>query len=55
MVEALTHGLGGDDGTRGPLVLVAMAPRGEFVTYGVGVPLLTMRDTEKARGRVAVG
>ncbi len=27
---------------------------GNFVTYGIGVPLLTMRDTQKARGRVPV-
>ena len=29
-------------------------PTGHFATYGVGVPLLDMRDPEKARGRVPV-
>jgi hypothetical protein len=27
---------------------------GEFVTHGVGVPLLTMRNPEAASGRAAV-
>jgi hypothetical protein len=34
--------------------LVELAPKGEFVTYGVGVSLMEMRDTEKARGRAPV-
>ncbi len=31
-----------------------IAPVGEFVTYGVGIPLMQMRFPEKARGRVPV-
>jgi len=31
-----------------------VSPRGHFATYGVGVPLLAMRDPAKARGRVPV-
>jgi len=27
----------------------------ELITYGVGVSLMQMRNTKKARGRVAVG
>lgn len=35
--------------------LIEVTPEGEFVTYGVGVPLMKMRDPEQARGRAPVG
>ena len=35
--------------------LVEITPIKEFVTYGVGVSLMQMRDTEQARGRAPVG
>jgi len=31
--------------------LLEIRPTGDFVTYGVGVPLLGMRDPKKARVR----
>jgi len=34
--------------------LIEVTPRGEFVTYGVGVSLMQMRDPEQARGRAPV-
>jgi hypothetical protein len=34
--------------------VVEIRPEGEFVTYGVGVPLMKMRDPAAARGRVPV-
>ena len=34
--------------------LVEIIPTGEFVTYGVGVRLIEMRDPDKARGRAPV-
>jgi hypothetical protein len=34
--------------------VVEIRPEGEFVTYGVGVPLMKMRDPGAARGRVPV-
>ena len=40
--------------TSPPYAVIEVTPEKEFITYGVGVPLLTMRDPEKARGRVAV-
>jgi hypothetical protein len=52
---ALTRGLTFDDGARGALLGIGVRPVGDFVTYGVGVSLLTMRDTEAARGRAPVG
>jgi predicted pyridoxine 5'-phosphate oxidase superfamily flavin-nucleotide-binding protein len=33
---------------------IIVEPKGDFVTYGIGVSLMEMRDTEKARGRVPV-
>lgn len=51
--RALTGGLE-VDGARGPLVAIRVRPHGEAVTYGVGVRLLAMRDTELARGRVPI-
>lgn len=35
-------------------IVIVVEPVGEFVTYGVGVSLMEMRDTVKARGRVPV-
>jgi hypothetical protein len=32
-------------------VVVEIVPEGEFVTYGIGVPLMKMRDPAVARGR----
>jgi hypothetical protein len=34
--------------------VIVVEPVGEFVTYGVGVSLMEMRDTVKARGRTPV-
>jgi hypothetical protein len=34
--------------------IIEIDPEGDFVTYGVGVSLMQMRDTEAARGRVGV-
>ena len=35
--------------------LIEVTPHGEFVTYGIGIPLMQMRFPEKARGRAPVG
>ncbi|MCD2443630.1 pyridoxamine 5'-phosphate oxidase family protein [Agromyces sp. SYSU K20354] len=51
--HALLHGLEvTDGGERGALIAIGVRPVGDFVTYGIGVSLLGMRDTELARGRV---
>jgi hypothetical protein len=34
--------------------VIEVVPEGEFVTYGLGVPLMAMRDPAAARGRVPV-
>ena len=38
----------------GSTTIFEITPRGEFVTYGEGVSLSQMRDTELARGRAPV-
>lgn len=51
----LTAGITAGNCEPGEPVVFELVPIGTFVTYGVGVPLRTMRDTDAARGRVAVG
>jgi hypothetical protein len=34
--------------------LIEVTPEGEFITYGVGIPLMKMRDPALARGRAPV-
>lgn len=51
VAKALTRGISEKDLDTG--VLVAIEPRGDFVTYGIGTSLLGMRNTELARGRIA--
>lgn len=36
------------------LCIIEVEPEKDFLTYGVGVPLLTMRNPQQARGRVRV-
>jgi len=39
---------------RASSAIIEICPEGHFVTYGIGVSLMTMRDTALARGRVPV-
>jgi hypothetical protein len=39
---------------RSEAAVIEIMPEGAFVTYGVGVPLMKMRDTEVSRARVSV-
>lgn len=50
----LEEGLTEESGELPPSVIVELTPRGDFITYGVGVSLSQMRDTGLARGRVPV-
>ena len=53
--EAIVGPLIEDHGTPDENCIIEIHPTGHFATYGVGVPLLDMRDPEKARGRTPVG
>lgn len=47
----LTRGVG----DLGETCVVRIEPRGRFVTYGIGIPMMQMRRPEKALARVPVG
>ena len=51
---ALLRGLAEDEDRVADMCIIAVEPVGDFVTYGVGMPMMQMRDTEKARNRVPV-
>lgn len=54
--DALTKGLKPVKGNSdGPLLGIGIRPVGDFITYGVGVPVYKMLDTEAARGRAPSG
>lgn len=52
--QALHKGMEVDDEFIAATAVIEVEPIKHFVTYGVGVPLMAMRDPEKASGRVAV-
>jgi uncharacterized pyridoxamine 5'-phosphate oxidase family protein len=54
ITRSLTRGLEDLEQYRTRICILRVRPCGEFVTYGVGVPLLTMRRPEAARGRAPV-
>jgi hypothetical protein len=51
---ALLRGLTEDQERLATMCIIEIEPVGDFITYGVGIPLMQMRDTEKARGRAPV-
>jgi len=55
IIDVLLKGMVDDPALRETTCVLEVRPTGDFVTYGVGVPLLDMRDPEKARGRAPVG
>lgn len=54
VVKAIFRGLEADSHLLANLCVIEVTPEKEFVTYGVGVSLMQMRDTEAARGRAPV-
>lgn len=54
VVAALTEGMADAETLRTDLCLIALTPRGDFLTYGIDVSLRDMMDPEKAGGRAAV-
>ena len=55
LLETLMGRLIEQHGTIAENCIIEIRPSGHFVTYGVGVSLLEMRDPQKARGRTPVG
>jgi hypothetical protein len=54
IVTAIFRGATVDEELVAGSCLIEVAPEGEFVTYGVGIPLFQMRQPELARGRAPV-
>lgn len=54
VIQALMRGKVEDLELVAQTCVIEVEPTGHFVTYGVGVPLLAMRDPKKARARVPV-
>jgi hypothetical protein len=54
--DALTKGMRQtEDGSHGMLLGVRIRPVGDFITYGVGVPVVKMLDPKAASGRAPSG
>jgi hypothetical protein len=54
ILRKLTRGLKPSAEELAGACIIRIRPAGAFVTYGVGVPLRTMRNPEAARGRAPV-
>ena len=54
VLEALFKGMEIDEQFVAASCLIRIEPQGDFVTYGVGVSMRTMRNPEKSGGRVSV-
>lgn len=54
VLKRLLRGLEKDEELLASMCILEIEPQGEFVTYGVGVPLMAMRDAKKARRRAPV-
>lgn len=54
IIQALMKGMADQEEIVAESCMLVIRSTGHFVTYGVGVPLLDMRDPEKARGRAPV-
>jgi len=54
LLHALFHGLETNQEMLTTTAVLEIEPLGEFVTYGIGIPLMQMRHREKARGRAPV-
>ena len=54
VLHALMRGMEKDTEKVASMCVIEIVPKGDFVTYGVGIPLMTMREPEKASGRAPV-
>ena len=54
VIAPLMKGLELSEEVRRETCIIRVTPHGHIVTYGIGVPLMKMRDPETAKGRVPV-
>ena len=55
ILQALPHDPAEDPQKMAGFCLIEVTPQKDFLTYGIGVSLLQMRDPAQARGRAPVG
>jgi hypothetical protein len=55
IMQAIFRGMAEDEKRMAESCLIEVTPVKEFLTYGVGVSLMQMRDPNQARGRAPVG
>jgi len=55
ILRAVFRGLADNPEQMADTCLIEVTPVGDFLTYGIGVSLMTMRHPEQARGRAPVG
>jgi len=55
VVKALYKGMEVDEDFVVDSCIIRVKPKGDFITYGIGVSLRTLRNPEKSRGRIGVG
>lgn len=55
LLRELEQGMAEDAQRTANTCLIEVHPEGDFVTYGVGVSALALRDPHRAQGRAAVG
>jgi hypothetical protein len=54
LLHRIFRGAESDAEAMAGLCLIEIEPVGDFITFGVGVPMMTMRDPLQARGRAPV-
>ncbi len=54
LLRAIFRDVANDAARMADSCLIEVTPQGEYITYGVGVSLMQMRDPAQARGRAAV-
>lgn len=55
VIQALFRGMDITAADSPPFAIIEVIPQNDFLTYGVGVSLMSMRNPDLARGRAPVG
>ncbi len=54
IVQRIYRGMEVTEQIRADTCVIKVTPTGDFVTYGIGIPMIRMRNPEQARGRAPV-
>ena len=55
ILQAVYRGMAENQELMAESCLIDVTPVKDFITYGIGIPMIKMRDPEQARGRAPVG